>query len=200
MLTNADGDRRHSSGDETGRGHPAWADVLDFWFAPGNETRWFLADPGFDAEISRRFAGVVEMARPGELDHWATTPDGSLALCLLLDQFPRNIWRGTPRAYSCDDKARRIAAEAIAMGHDLAVPPGRRLFFYLPFEHSEDLADQERCLALMRGLNDSEQLHWAERHHAVIARFGRFPHRNEILGRASSGEEIAFLGQPGSAF
>lgn len=200
MRTNADGERRHSSGDETGRGHPAPTDVLDFWFAPGNEARWFQASPDFDEQISRRFALLVEAARAGELDHWATMSDGSLALCLLLDQFPRNIWRGTPRAFSCDEAARRVAAGAIAVGHDLAVPPGRRLFFYLPFEHSEDLADQERCLALMRGLNDSEQLHWAERHHAVIARFGRFPHRNAILGRASSPEEVAFLGQPGSTF
>jgi uncharacterized protein (DUF924 family) len=200
MLTDADGDGRHSSGDDAGRGRHDPAAVLAFWFAPGNEVRWFGADPGFDAEIARRFTASVEAARRRELDGWAATPDGALALCLLLDQFPRNIWRGTPRAYSCDDEARRVAADAIAAGHDRAVPPERRPFFYLPYEHSEDLADQERCVALMRGLNDREQLLWAERHHAVIARFGRFPHRNIILGRMSSPEELAFLGQPGSAF
>jgi uncharacterized protein (DUF924 family) len=174
--------------------------VLDFWFAPGNEARWFRSDPTFDAEISSRYAALVEAAKAGRLHDWTATPDGSLALCLLLDQFPRNIWRGTPQAYSCDERARQVVIDAIARGHDRAVPVGRRLFFYLPFEHSEDLADQERCLDLMRGLNDREQLQWAERHHAVIARFGRFPHRNRILGRESSPEEIEFLGQPGSSF
>lgn len=200
MLTDADGDGRHSSGDGVGRGHHDPAAVLDFWFAPGKEMSWFGADPSLDAEIARRFAGSVEAARRRQLDGWAATPDGALALCLLLDQFPRNTWRGSPRAFACDVEARRVAAEAIAAGHDRAVPPRRRLFFYLPYEHSEDLADQERCLTLMRALGDAEQLLWAERHYAVIARFGRFPHRNVILGRESSVEEIAFLREPGSTF
>lgn len=200
MLTDAEGDASHSSGDDTGRGRHDPAAVLAFWFAPGNEAQWFRADPSFDAEVARRFTASVEAASRRELDGWAATPDGSLALCLLLDQFPRNIWRETPRAFSCDDAARRIAAEAIAAGHDQVVPPERRLFFYLPFEHSENLADQERCLALMHKLEDREQLLWAERHHAVIARFGRFPHRNAVLGHTSSALELAFLAQPGSAF
>jgi uncharacterized protein (DUF924 family) len=200
MLTDVDGDGRHSSADGSGRGCHTPDDVLAFWFAPGNETRWFRADPAFDAEIGRRFAGLVDAARAGQLASWAATPDGSLALCVLLDQFPRNIWRGTPRAFACDAEARRVAADAIAAGHDRRVPTERRTFFYLPFEHSEDLTDQERCLALMRQLDDRDQLHWAERHHAVITRFGRFPHRNAILGRPSSPEESEFLGRPRSSF
>lgn len=200
MLTDVDGDGPHSSEEGGGRGRPSPADVLAFWFAPGNEVRWFDTDPAFDAEIARRYAALVEAACSGELAGWAATPDGSLALCVLLDQFPRNIWRGTPRAFACDAEARRVASNAIAAGHDRTVPAERRLFFYLPFEHSEDLADQERCLALMRGLDDRDQLHWAERHHAVIVRFGRFPHRNAILGRPSSAEESEFLCRPDSSF
>ena len=201
MLTGDDGDRPHSSGSGPRRGEGATPeDVLAFWFAPDNERRWFEADLAFDVEIAARFGAQVEMARAGHLAPWTGSASGSLALCLLLDQFPRNLWRGTPRAYSCDPAARAVAAAAIGAGHDLALPANRRIFLYMPFEHSEDLADQEQCVALMRALGDAEHLDWAERHYAVIARFGRFPHRNAILGRTSSEEEAWFLTQAGSSF
>ncbi|MFO1049475.1 MAG: DUF924 family protein [Geminicoccaceae bacterium] len=182
------------------RGRHDRGDVLEFWFASGNEERWFKADPEFDRDIADRFAGLVGLARGGALTDWAATADGALAMCLLLDQFPRNIWRGTPGAFSCDERAREVAAAAILAGHDRAVAAPGRMFFYLPFEHSEDLAHQEHCLELMRGLDDPELLHWAQRHHAVIAQFGRFPHRNAILGRESTDAETEFLQQPGSSF
>lgn len=188
------------------------ATIHAFWFGPAADededdviierqsALWWKKQPEVDAAIRARFAPLVGRAAVGELDAWLGGLRGRLALILLTDQFPRNIWRGTPRAFACDAEARRVAANAIAAGHDRAVPAEHRLFFYLPFEHSEDLADQERSLALMRGLDDRDQLHWAERHHAVIARFGRFPHRNAILGRQSSAEESEFLCRPGSSF
>ena len=174
--------------------------VLVFWFAPGMEERWFEPDPSFDAEIKRRFGDLVERAAAGEFGHSAASAPGSLALCLLLDQFPRNIWRGTPRAFSCNAMARAVARAALAAGHDRDLTPAQRHFLFLPFEHSENLADQERCVALMHDLGDAEMLDYAQRHRDVVARFGRFPHRNAILGRQSSPAEIEFLQQPGSSF
>lgn len=200
MLTDGSGQGSHSSGRGGVRDQSDVREVLDFWFAPGNEARWFKADPAFDRAIADRFTALVGLAREGALADWAATPAGALALCLLLDQFPRNIWRGTPDAFSCDERAREVAAFAIAAGHDRAVPASERLFFYLPFEHSEQPAHQEHCLELMRGLDDPDLLHWAQRHHEVIARFGRFPHRNAILGRESTEAEMEFLQQPGSSF
>lgn len=176
------------------------AEILAFWFAEAGSESWFDTAPEFDALIRLRFGATSEAALTGDLDHWAATPDGALALCLVLDQFPRNIWRGTPRAFAADPKACAVAAAAIAAGHDRAVPPERRPFFYLPFEHSEDLADQERCMALMATLADPELQDYARRHRDIVARFGRFPHRNGILGRASTAEELAFLSEPGSSF
>lgn len=174
--------------------------VVAFWFAPGMSERWFKPDPVLDAEISRRFCALVERARAGEFADWVYSARGALALCLLLDQFPRNIWRGTPRAFSCDVMAREVAGVALAAGLDRRLTDAQRTFLYLPFEHSEDLADQERCLALMARLPDPEQLDYARRHHAIIARFGRFPHRNFVLGRGNTAEEDLFLQQPGSSF
>jgi uncharacterized protein (DUF924 family) len=174
--------------------------VVTFWFAPGMAERWFKSEPELDAEIARRFGDLVALAEAGELMGWASTARGALALCLLLDQFPRNIWRGTPRAFSCDAMALKVANLALAVGMDHELTAAQRIFLYLPFEHSEDLADQERCLALMAHLPDPEQLDYARRHHAIIARFGRFPHRNAVLGRASTVEEDLFLQQPGSSF
>jgi uncharacterized protein (DUF924 family) len=202
MLTGSDVGHGgpHSSGAAQGRDTATPEGVLGFWFAPGGEDRWFKPDPAFDTEIGTHFAHLVEAALAGRLDGWAATPDGALALCLLLDQFPRNIWRGTPRAFACDALARAVATAAVAAGHDRAVPKARRHFFYLPFEHSEDLADQERCLTLMGPLDYPDLADWSRRHRDVIARFGRFPHRNAILGRESTAEEIEFLQQPGSSF
>lgn len=175
-------------------------EVLRFWFAPAQAERWFKANVAFDREIERRFLGLIETAAAGKLEKWGTTPRGALALCILLDQFPRNIWRGAPRAFAADALARQVAAAALASGHDQALTAEERLFLYLPLEHSEDLADQERCVALMATLGDAELLDYALRHRDIIARFGRFPHRNAILGRDSTAEELAFLREPGSSF
>jgi uncharacterized protein (DUF924 family) len=174
--------------------------VLSFWFAPASRPCWFESEKGFDREIEERFLSLIEAAARGELEPWAETPRGALALCILLDQFPRNVWRGTPRAFASDAEARRVAGAALAAGHDRKLEADERLFLYLPFEHSEDLADQERSVALFHDLGDAEQLDYAVRHHDIIARFGRFPHRNRVLGRVSTPEEQAFLQQPGSSF
>ena len=174
--------------------------VIAFWFAPGLAERWFVAAPAFDAEIRERFQPLVERAAAGGLAEWLSSPRGALALCLLLDQFPRNIWRGSPLAYACDAKAREVSRAVIAAGLDRQLPAQQRPFLYLPFEHSEDLADQERCVALMRDLDDEELLDYAQRHRDIVARFGRFPHRNGVRGRESTAEEVEFLQQPGSSF
>jgi uncharacterized protein (DUF924 family) len=175
-------------------------EILAFWFAPASVARWFAPEAAFDAEIARRFAPLIEAAVTGSLQPWAETPRGALALCLLLDQFPRNVWRGTPRTFSGDAAARRVAEAALAAGDDRALKPEERFFLYLPFEHSESLADQERCTALMVTLGNADWLEYARRHRAVIARFGRFPHRNAILGRPNTAEEMNFLREPGSSF
>jgi uncharacterized protein (DUF924 family) len=175
-------------------------EILAFWFADENRPRWFAPEPAFDAEIARRFGPLIEEAADGRLALWAREPPGSLALCLLLDQFPRNCWRGTPRAYAYDGFAQRAAGDALANDHDRELRPEERLFLYLPFEHSEDLADQERSVALMATLGDAGWLDYAVRHRDIIARFGRFPHRNAVLGRASTPEEEAFLLEPNSSF
>ena len=170
--------------------------VLAFWRTAGSD-KWFDTDGAFDAEIRTRFLGSYEAAVSGDLNCWEETPEGALALVLLLDQFPRNMFRGTPRAFAADPLARAIADRAIARGFDKRVPKPEQLFFYLPFEHSEDPADQERSVALCRNSGDAEALKWAELHADVIRRFGRFPHRNPILGRASTPAEEAFLASGG---
>ena len=173
---------------------PDPSDIIDFWFAPGMEEKWFRPPPEFDAEIVQRFSALYEQAATGSLVDWEATPDGALALLILLDQFSRNMFRDNPKAFAADPLACAIAERAIAAGHDLAVPIERRIFFYMPFEHAEDLALQERCCALVRERCDlGEYVGFADRHHAVIARFGRFPHRNAVLGRKSTADEIAYL-------
>jgi len=164
--------------------------VVDFWRAAGPQL-WFAKDPDFDRRFRERFLALHEVAVRGDLAGWQGTPDGALALVLLLDQFPRNAFRGTARMYAADPMARR-AAQAAVEGHDLAVEPQLALFFYLPFGHSESLADQERCVALFRRLGQPD-LAKAERHCDIIRRFGRFPHRNPILGRATTAEEQRYL-------
>ena len=186
--------------------------ILDFWFEGDRDSfrlgRWFKPDPAFDAEIRARFAGALCPATAGALDGWAAAPAGALALCLLLDQFPRNLHRGTPEAFAADAKAREIARAAVLRDrHDLALTPTERVFLYLPFEHSEAMADQDLSVALFEGLRD-ELVHrasggtidYAWRHWRVIRRFGRFPHRNAVLGRASSPAELAYLAEPGAGF
>jgi uncharacterized protein (DUF924 family) len=167
-------------------------DVLSFWRAAGPK-RWFAQDSAFDAEVRERFLAIHEAAAAVGLSAWEDTAGGALALVIALDQFPRNMFRGIARAFSTDALALAAARRAIGRGFDLATPMPERTFFYLPFEHSENLTDQERCLALSKATGDTETVKWAKIHHGVIERFGRFPHRNAALGRVSTPEEIAFL-------
>ena len=172
-------------------------EVIAFWRAAGPD-RWFAKDESFDAECRARFLVTHEAAAAGELNEWELSPDGALALCLLLDQFPRNMFRGTRRAYRTDPVAVDVADRAIERGHDKAVDPSLRRFFYLPFMHSEELADQERSVALAEAMGDEDTLKWARHHRDIVAKFGRFPHRNAILGRAGTPEEAAFLAEEGA--
>ena len=169
--------------------------VVRFWSEAG-PGRWFRRDDSFDALFRQRFLAAHEAAAAGTLSGWSTAPEGALALVLLLDQFPRNAFRGSPRVYATDVQARAAADAAIAAGHDLRVEPTLRPFFYLPFMHSEDPRDLERCVALNQELG-GEQLRYAQHHRDIVARFGRFPHRNGVLGRTSSGEEERFLSEGG---
>ena len=175
--------------------------VLDFWFSDDVASKWFMKDAGFDDAIRNILFPLYEAARRGELDHWTESPGGCGALSILLDQVPRNCFRDDPRAYATDAKARAIARQAIDRRFDLDLPAGQRLFLYLPFEHSETLSDQDLCVELIGKLDSTgDWLDYARRHREIIARFGRFSHRNDILGRPSTPEEIAFLTRPGSSF
>ncbi|CTQ69783.1 DUF924 family protein [Roseibium alexandrii] len=167
-------------------------DVLDFWWEAGAE-KWFARDDGFDARCRDTFLATIKAAQQGGLDEWAETPSGALALILLLDQFTRNVFRGSAEAFAADSKAVAIAEAAVARGYDKAFPKSVRVFFYLPFEHAEDMSLQERAVDLCQPLGNMEFYHYALIHMDVIRRFGRFPHRNDVLGRASTEAEIAFL-------
>ena len=180
---------------------PTAHDVVAFWRDAG-AAKWFIKDASFDAEIAARFAPAHHAAARGELAHWADSWDGALALLLLLDQFPRNIWRGSAHAFAADPLARVIARTALDAGHDSMAPAELRLFFYLPFEHSEALADQDLCVTLCQALDaatGTEWTKWAEMHRDIITRFARFPHRNAMLGRESTVDEAAFLAAGGFA-
>lgn len=174
------------------------AEVVTFWQSAGPD-RWFTKDDVFDKEIRERFFDTYEAAAAGKLSDWEQSAQGALALLILLDQFPRNMFRADARAFATDPLARAITAGAIVRGFDSQVPEELRGFFYLPFEHSEDLADQERCIALNKAIGDAENLKWAEIHAGIIRRFGRFPHRNAALGRTTTPEEQAFLDGGGFA-
>jgi len=189
---------------------PRAREVLDLWFgAPGSpehgRTRklWFAGDAATDLLIRSRYAELIEAALRGERDAWAQDAHGALALILVLDQFTRNAYRGTPRAFAGDERALALAAAVVERGDDRRLSLRERWFAYLPFEHAESAPMQEHSVALFRELSRdglAEPLAWALRHRDVIARFGRFPHRNEILGRTTTDEEAAFLAQPGSRF
>lgn len=170
-------------------------EVVRFW-ADAGPGLWYAKDAEFDRRFRERFIALYEVAARGELDEWGETPQGSLALIVLLDQYPRNSFRGTPRMYMTDESARAIADAAIAAGHDRAVAPALQVFFYLPFAHSEDLADQERAVALCARLGQPNLGH-AEHHRDIVKRFGRFPHRNAILGRPTTAEEQDYLDNGG---
>ncbi|MGI9489982.1 MAG: DUF924 family protein [Geminicoccaceae bacterium] len=168
-------------------------DLLDFWFAEETKARWYASTDGFDENCRQCFGDLARRAADDELSHWEETAKGALALCLLLDQMPRNIYRGTPKAFATDTKATALSERAIERGFDRELDLERRKFLYLPFMHSEALADQERSVAISEALNDENALHWANDHADIIRRFGRFPHRNAVLGRKSTPEEEAFL-------
>ena len=169
------------------------ADVVAFWREAGPK-RWFGGDAAFDAEFDRRFRDGHFAAARRELDDWAGTPEGGLALLLLLDQFPRNVFRGTGHAYATDPLARHFAGAMVDSGADAEVPRQLRMFCYLPFQHSEAMADQERAVALLQAMGEAK---WALHHREIIRRFGRFPHRNAALGRESTPGEIEFLANGG---
>jgi len=172
------------------------AEVISFWRDAGPD-RWFTKDAAFDGQIRERFFDTYEAAAAGKLSGWEGDAQGALALLILLDQFPRNMFRGDARAFATDPLARAVAAGAIVRGFDSQVPADLRSFFYLPFEHSEDLADQERGIAFYKASGDADGLKWAEIHADIIRRFGRFPHRNAVVGRATTPEEQKFLDDGG---
>lgn len=173
------------------------ADIIAFWREVGPE-RWFERSDALDDEIRRRFLRLHEAAAAAKLTAWEWSAEGALALLILLDQFPRNMFRGEARAFATDPLARTIASRAILNGFDGAMPD-MRTFFYLPFMHSESLADQERAVAFYRAQNNADGLKWAELHADIIRRFGRFPHRNAVLGRVTTPEERQFLDDGGFA-
>jgi uncharacterized protein (DUF924 family) len=194
------------------------ASILDFWFGTGDDAAiaaarsrlWWSKDEATDRAMAQRFSGCIEAAATGRLDDWTGQAHGRLALILLTDQFPRNIFRGTPRAFAYDPLALRLCQDGLEQGADRRLRPLERVFFYLPLEHSEAIGDQERAVALFAQLlaeqpADARPLYagyhdFALRHREVVRRFGRFPHRNAILGRASTPEELSFLQQKGSSF
>jgi uncharacterized protein (DUF924 family) len=188
-----------------------WTEVLEFWFgAPAApefgraRKAWFEKSAEYDALVRDRFLETCEAAAAGRLDAWGERPLGALALVVALDQFPRNMFRGMPRAFATDRKALAVAEAIVARRFDDVLLPVQRWFAYLPFEHAEDLAAQREALRLFERLSGdptgASGLEWTMRHYAVVARFGRFPHRNAILGRESTSDELAFLATPGSSF
>lgn len=174
--------------------------VLDFWFAPEHERFWFAVNPAFDEAITKRFRELYENAKHGKQKDWNRSPHGALALVIILDQFPRNMFRGSAQAFATDTLALHIAAEAIEREFDQALNMEERRFLYMPYMHSEILEDQKRGLALYAALGHMQALEYMQRHHDIIVKFSRFPHRNAILGRNSTEKEREFLAQLGSSF
>ncbi len=191
--------------------HPRADAVINFWFgAPGtsehgtNRAEWFKKDDAFDASITNNFLEDYERAASGHYDDWASTGKGALALLILLDQFPRNMFRNNAKSFATDPKALKIAASMVNGGQDKAMSKEEQFFVYLPFEHAEDITMQEQCLeltaAMPQGKTENSPYYWAKQHYDVIARFGRFPHRNEVLGRTNTPEEDDYLSNPGAGF
>ena len=175
-------------------------DILKFWFEECEQKHWWVKDPAFDAMVRDRFGALVEQAASGKLDHWLETADGSRALIILLDQFTRNIFRGSAKVFEADEKARAIARHALENGFDDGLNRHEKNFLYLPFEHSEDLGDQEESCRLIAAAGSEGYLKFAHAHKDIIAKFGRFPHRNKTLGRTNTPEEEEYLSKPGSGF
>jgi uncharacterized protein (DUF924 family) len=175
---------------------PALAEILSFWRAAGPD-RWYKRDDAFDAEVRERYFDLWQNAAAGKLAAWEESDDGALALTIVFDQFPRNMFRNDPKAYSSDALAREVAGRAIDRGVAARIAADLREFLYMPFMHSEQLADQFRCVELFRGAGEADNLKYAEQHAEIIGRFGRFPHRNRLLGRTTTPEEQAFLDDGG---
>jgi uncharacterized protein (DUF924 family) len=175
-------------------------EVLEFWFDPASQAHWFEPDAAFDRAVRARLGDLQRRAAAGELDDWQSSAKGCLALCILLDQAPRQLFRGEPRAFATDAKALAVAKRALAEGFDRGLPTLQRQFLYLPLMHSERLADQEQCVALFEAEDLRDKLHHAIEHAEIVRRFGRFPHRNAALGRASTADEEAYLRQGGKQF
>ena len=167
--------------------------LITFWFSERVRPLWFNATPEFDAELREDYLATYQAALNGELADWADTAEGALALVICLDQLPLNILRGQAESFAGEAPARQVAATAIAEGLDQALTPMQKAFLYMPYMHSEDLADQDRALELFEQAGLTDNLHWAKHHREIVARFGRFPHRNAILGRESTAEELAWL-------
>ncbi|WP_138468706.1 DUF924 family protein [Poseidonocella sp. HB161398] len=177
-----------------------YEDVLEFWISEVGPKGWYMGGAKLDAEVTARFAGLWDAARTEPPQGWSATPRGMLALLILFDQFPRNMFRGDGRAFVTDEAARKIAKKAIEAGWDMRIPEPERQFFYLPLMHSECLMDQERCIRLIKERmpeTGADNLLHARAHREVIRRFGRFPHRNEDLARPTTGEEARFLEEGG---
>ena len=175
-------------------------EILEFWFETLTPKEWWGKDPALDALIAERYSGLLTRASRCELYEWRATPRGRLAEVIVLDQFPRQIHRDTPLAFACDPLALALAQEAVARGDDAPLSPIERVFLYLPYMHSESAEIQRVSVELYRSNGLADNLDFALRHQAIVDRFGRYPHRNEILGRESTPEEIAFLKEPGSRF
>ncbi len=175
-------------------------EILRFWFEELSERDWFVKSEALDGQIARRFAYTHLTLSRGVAEEWRRDANSRLAAIIVLDQFPRNIYRGSPLSFATDPLALREARLAVAAGDDQLLDERRRLFFYLPFEHSEDIADQRQAVELCGGLGDGRYLEYARAHMDVISRFGRFPHRNAILGRESTTRELEYLAQPGAGF
>ena len=168
-------------------------EIIDFWFAPDNRRFWFKSTPAMDAALKKRFEKTWSSARDGRLDHWMETPEGCLALAIVLDQFPLNMFRGRAESFATEQQAVAVTRHAVANGFDSHLPPEQRAFLYMPLMHSENIADQDASVALFESAGLEDNLRFARHHRELIRRFGRFPHRNAILGRKSSAEEKRYL-------
>jgi len=175
-------------------------DILTFWFQETSPKQWWQVDPAFDAFIASRFGGLLQQAARCELHGWRSTPQGRLAEVIVLDQFSRNIYRGDPRAFEADPLALALAQTAVAAGDDLALSEAERAFLYMPYMHSESPRIHAVADELFKARASEDSHRFELRHKAIIDRFGRYPHRNQILGRNSTPEELAFLATPGSSF
>lgn len=169
------------------------SEILEFWYTPPMSEHWFGSTPAIDQEIHTHFAAVWEQARAGQLDDWKNSAEGCLALCIILDQFPLNMFRDEVKSFSTEQQAVAITKHAVSQGFDKQLPLERLMFLYMPLMHSEHMADQDESIRLFTEAGLDDNARFAEHHRGIVARFGRFPHRNAILGRESSAEELAYL-------